>query len=64
MVFPRGFSGKYLDDDLGTNIYPNTEKAVEVMKKVIDIPDEKYSEVSRKRRRSQKPKKSKKLKKG
>ncbi|XP_032665529.1 ATP-dependent RNA helicase ddx24 [Odontomachus brunneus] len=64
VVFPRGFSGKYLDDNVSTNIYPDTEKAVEVMKKVIkDIPNGKSSKESRKRQYSQKPKKSKKLKK-
>ncbi|XP_014484727.1 PREDICTED: ATP-dependent RNA helicase DDX24 [Dinoponera quadriceps] len=64
VVFPRGFSGKYFDENFGTNIYPDTEKAVEVMRKVIeDVPDQKCSEGSRKRQRSQKPKTSKKLKK-
>lgn len=64
VVFPRGFSGKYLDDNFNTNIYPDTEKAVEVMKKIIeDVPNGKSSKESRKRQRSQKPKRSKKLKK-
>ncbi|EFN81150.1 ATP-dependent RNA helicase DDX24 [Harpegnathos saltator] len=73
VVFPKGFSGKYYDDNLSTNIYPDTEKAVEVMKKIIDVPDKKYNERPlkavavnerpRKRQRSQNPKKSKKFKK-
>ncbi|XP_029160128.1 DEAD-box ATP-dependent RNA helicase 13-like [Nylanderia fulva] len=34
-VFPKGFSGKYLDDNLNIDPAQNTEKAIEVMKKVI-----------------------------
>lgn len=34
-VFPRGFSGKYLDDNLNIDPAQDTEKAIEVMKKVI-----------------------------
>jgi len=35
-VFPRGFSGKYLDDNLNIDPAQDTEKAIEVMKKVIE----------------------------
>lgn len=63
-VFPKGFSGKYLDDNFDINIHPDTEKAVEVMKKVIEnVPDKKCSNGSQKRQRSQKLRKTKKLKK-
>lgn len=34
-VFPKGFSGKYLDDNVNTDPAQNTEKAIEVMKRVI-----------------------------
>ncbi|XP_011252205.1 ATP-dependent RNA helicase DDX24 [Camponotus floridanus] len=53
-VFPRGFSGKYLDDNLKIDPAQDTEKAIEVMKKVIENNPDKIKEnntVSQKRKR-------------
>lgn len=53
-VFPRGFSGKYLDDNLKIDPAQDTEKAIEVMKKVIENNSDKSKEnntVSQKRKR-------------
>lgn len=52
-VFPRGFSGKYLDDNLKIDPAQDTEKAIEVMKKVIENNPNKIKEnntVSQKRK--------------
>ncbi|XP_029677924.1 LOW QUALITY PROTEIN: ATP-dependent RNA helicase ddx24-like [Formica exsecta] len=66
-VFPKGFSGKYLDDNLNINSAQDTEKAIEVMKKAIENNSRKRKEnniVSQKRKRLQKElKKSTKFKK-
>lgn len=34
-LFPKGFSGKYLDDSLELQLRQNTQTAVELMKKTI-----------------------------
>ncbi|KAM0727706.1 ATP-dependent RNA helicase DDX24 [Formica fusca] len=66
-VFPKGFSGKYLDDNLNIDSAQDTEKAIEVMKKAIENNSRKRKEnniVSQKRKRLQKNlKKSTKFKK-
>ncbi|EZA59290.1 hypothetical protein DMN91_008515 [Ooceraea biroi] len=65
-VFPKGFSGKYLDDDLKIGLAQDTEKAVEVMKNVMKANPGKVEEsnvVSRKRRRPQNSKRRKRFKK-
>lgn len=66
-VFPKGFSGKYLDDNLNIDPAEDTEKAIEVMKKAIENNSRKSKEnniVSQKRERLQKKlKKSTKFKK-
>lgn len=56
-VFPKGFSGKYLDDNLNIDSAQDTEKAIEVMKKAIENNSRKRKEnniVSQKRKRLQK----------
>ncbi|XP_070165605.1 ATP-dependent RNA helicase DDX24 [Polyergus mexicanus] len=56
-VFPKGFSGKYLDDNLNIDPAQDTEKAIEVMKKAIENNSRKTKEnniVSQKRERLQK----------
>lgn len=65
-IFPKGFSGKYLDDNLNVNIVQDAQKAIEVMKKVIEdnIDKNKDSNAAfQKKQRPQKSKRSKKLKK-
>jgi len=65
-VFPKGFSGKYLDDNLKVDLTQNTEKAVEVMKKVIKTNPSKSEEDSvapQKRQRPQNSKRRKRFKK-
>lgn len=56
-VFPKGFSGKYLDDNLNIDPAQDAEKAIEVMKKAIENNSRKRKEnniVSQKRERLQK----------
>lgn len=56
-LFPKGFSGKYLDDNLNIDPAQDTEKAIEVMKKAIENNSRKRKEnniVSQKRERLQK----------
>ncbi|XP_012232773.2 ATP-dependent RNA helicase DDX24 [Linepithema humile] len=61
-VFPKGFSTKYLDTNVNVDLAQNAEKAIEVMKKVIDDSDKsKKSNVASKKR--QKPQKSENCKK-
>lgn len=65
-VFPKGFSGKYLDHDLKLDLTQETEKAVEVMKRVMKanpIKSEESSVASPKRRLSQNSKRHKRFKK-
>lgn len=66
-VFPKGYSGKYLDDDLKIDLAEDAEKAVEVMKKMIKVHPDKSEEssnvVPQKRRRLQNGKKHKRFKK-
>lgn len=35
-LFPKNFSGKYLDTSLETSLDQNSQKAIDVMKKAID----------------------------
>ncbi|XP_012522780.2 ATP-dependent RNA helicase ddx24 [Monomorium pharaonis] len=59
-VFPKGFSGKYLDDNLTIDVTQDAQKAIEVMRKVIenDIHKSKGSKITfQKRQSSQKIKK-------
>ncbi|KAL6441322.1 hypothetical protein ACFW04_003521 [Cataglyphis niger] len=56
-VFPKGFSGKYLDDNLNIDPAQDTEKAIEVMKKAIENNSHKRKEnniVSQKKERLRK----------
>lgn len=65
-LFPKGFSGKYLDANIELEIVEDNEKAVDVMKKAIDeIPKKKKekSKQSTKKRVLFKNKVSKKAKK-
>lgn len=65
-IFPRGFSGKYLDDNLNIDIVQDAQKAIEVMKKVIEDNADKSKDnntVFQKRQHSQESKRFKKLKK-
>ncbi|KAG5324186.1 DDX24 helicase, partial [Acromyrmex heyeri] len=66
-VFPKGFSGKYLDANLNIDVAQDTQKAIEVMKKVIENNTDKSKDsnaTSQKRQHTQKlrPKKLKKKK--
>jgi len=66
-LFPKGFSGKYLDNDLKIDLTQDAEKAVEVMKKVMKVNPSKSEEDSvaapQKRQRSQNSKRRKRFKK-
>jgi len=65
-VFPKGFSGKYLDDNLNVDVAQNAQKAIEVMKNVIENNTDKSKDDNaafQKRQHTQKSKRSKKLKK-
>lgn len=67
-VFPKGFSGKYLDANLNVDVAQDAQKAIEVMKKIIENNTEKSKDsnaTSQKRQRTQKlrSKKIKRLKK-
>jgi len=64
-IFPRGFSGKYLDDNLNIDIVQDAQKAIEVMKKVIEDNTDKSKDNNTKikKRHPQELKRSKKLKK-
>ncbi|KYN21126.1 PREDICTED: ATP-dependent RNA helicase DDX24 [Trachymyrmex cornetzi] len=64
-VFPKGFSGKYLDTNLNVDVTQDAQKAIEVMKKVIENNTDKSKDsnaTSQKRQHTQKLR-SKKLKK-
>lgn len=64
-VFPKGFSGKYFNNNLATSIYQDEEKAIEVMRKAMKDTSGKNNEDSvgsQKKLQPQKSKKSKKLK--
>lgn len=64
-IFPKGFSSKYLDTNVSVDLPQNAEKAIEVMKKVIDNSDKnkKSNAASKKRQKPQKSKRFKKFKK-
>lgn len=63
-IFPKGFSGKYLDDNLNVDIAQDTQKAIEVMKKVIeDNTDKSKDNAAYRKKHPQNLKRSKKLKK-
>ncbi|XP_018306369.1 ATP-dependent RNA helicase ddx24, partial [Mycetomoellerius zeteki] len=56
-VFPKGFSGKYLDANLNVDVAQDAQKAIEVMKKIIENNTEKSKDsnaTSQKRQRTQK----------
>ncbi|XP_011866612.1 PREDICTED: ATP-dependent RNA helicase DDX24 [Vollenhovia emeryi] len=65
-IFPKGFSGKYLDDNLNVDITQDAQKAIEVMKKVIEHNTDKSKDsntVSKKRPKGEKhPQKSRRSK--
>lgn len=64
-IFPKGFSGKYFDDNLNINIIQDAQKAIDVMKKVIEDNTDKSkdSNAALQKKYPQKSKRSKKLKK-
>ncbi|XP_077277605.1 ATP-dependent RNA helicase DDX24 [Temnothorax americanus] len=65
-MFPKGFSGKYLDDNLNVDIVQDVQKAVEVMKKIIEDNADKSkanNAAIQKRQQKLKPQKLKKFKK-
>lgn len=67
-IFPKGFSGKYFDDNLNINIVQDAQKAIDVMKKVIEdntdnTDKSKDSNAAIQKKYPQKSKRSKKLKK-
>ncbi|KYM89644.1 ATP-dependent RNA helicase DDX24 [Atta colombica] len=56
-VFPKGFSGKYLDANLNIDVAQNAQKAIEVMKKIIENNTDKSKDnnaTSQKRQHTQK----------
>lgn len=61
-IFPKGFSGKYLDDDLNIDIAQDTQKAIEVMKKVIENNTDKSKDSNATLKKRQRPRKSKRTK--
>ncbi|XP_024887119.1 ATP-dependent RNA helicase ddx24-like, partial [Temnothorax curvispinosus] len=65
-MFPKGFSGKYLYDNLNVDIVQDAQKAVEVMKKIIEDNADKSkanNAAIQKRQQKLKPQKLKKFKK-
>ncbi|KAL0128779.1 hypothetical protein PUN28_003878 [Cardiocondyla obscurior] len=62
-IFPKGFSGKYLDDNLNIDIAQDAHKAIEVMKKVIEDNTDKCKKGNAAVQKTQFLKKSKRTKK-
>lgn len=62
-VFPKGFSGKYFVDNLDVDVVQDTQKAIEVMKKIIEDNTDKNKDSNAAFHKRQLPQKSKKFKK-